>query len=152
MLYREIIAVCICGCQSSVTDDRDAMFEQDGDNVTLAIWRSLQEVARPLRALQCVHKSVNAFSFIDALSIIFSLFETHRTPSPSLRHVSHWLSTEGGWYVSIVRLLSTIFPFTAPWSSRPLAGPSGSHRLLGRISAFRWGRILVAFTESNLTC
>jgi hypothetical protein len=65
MLYREIIAVSLCGCQSSVTDDRNAMFEQDGDKVTLAILRSLQEVARPLCALQGVHNSVIVFSFID---------------------------------------------------------------------------------------
>jgi hypothetical protein len=151
MLYREVIAVCLCGCQGSVTDDRNAMSEQIGDKVTLAILRSLQQVARPLCALQRVHNSVIAFSFIDFLSSIFSLFETHRPSSPSFRHVSHWLSTEGGWYVPSVRLLNTIFRFTAPWSSRQLAGPAGTHRLLGRISAFRWGRIVAAFTESKQT-
>jgi len=118
------------------------MFEQDGDKVTLAILQSLQEVARPLCALQGVHNPVIAFSFIDSLSSIFSLFETHRLTSPPFRHVSHWLSTEGGWYVPTVRLLSTISGFTAPWSSWSLAGPAGSQWLLGRISAFKWGRIL----------
>ena len=52
------------------------MFEYDGDKVTLAILRSLQEVARPHRALQGVHNSVIIFSFIDSLSSIFALFET----------------------------------------------------------------------------
>jgi len=67
MLYREIIPNCLCGCQGSETDDREVVFEQDGDRVTLVILRSLQKVARPLFVLQGVHNSVIAFSFFDSL-------------------------------------------------------------------------------------
>jgi len=135
MMYRDKIVVCLSSCQRSVTKDRDAMFEQDWDKVTLAILWSLQEVAKPLSALQGGRNSVIHFSFIDSLSSNFSLFETHRPPSPSLRHVSHWLNTEGGWYVPTVRLLSTIFRFIVPWSSRPLSGPAGSHRWAGFLNS-----------------
>ena len=51
----------VYGSQGSVTDDRGAMFEQDGDELTLALLQNVQKVDTSLCALKDVHKLGNCF-------------------------------------------------------------------------------------------